>query len=782
MEDLEEGYPGDEEEGQQQQQQQQEIVPNSSPTKTLGLAPGPGPRVTVRTGVGYTPGESPTKFSTKPSRMAEDAGRNSEASTSKRPSSSTVTATKGPSSSHNLGAANSTQQYQPLLLRSPFDPSPSKRPASGVVVNDTPPARKNPEAKQRTVVAPASAISASSKMAAGGRADVSADTGTPRRKSNMFKPKSKQPKPKQVEMSSEEEEKAKGPSFSDEHENQRSENEDDGPVPVPSSRGTSPDQPVEEEDDDVGWGDDVGQADSDRMDVDEGNVLLSSSKKKGKMRVMRTQDSDEEEFQIESQKGLMARRKKVVDAGAAVPTKNKDTAPETTMKNERVRKMWRGTSEEDESDDGAAYRHRKEDSKHAKEPKMGTAMRRLRDSISGKEDSSGAKVKEGVKKKPDSSRSRKPVEKSRKEEKASSGGEEEEEEEEDSEIAVTGTKSAGRSVTTSTMGRGTTTTEEGRERGKRGAAAQAAQRLHSIMPDANLFEEQKKKGKIRGEWEEQDGQKQSVAPSAKGKRRRGTEESDGDGQDDEDEGEKRKKRRSVGVEIKRERSGSIVDAGVRFIATKVNLTPQQLQGLRKLGIRSVDDAQSCTHLVSNSILRTEKFLCALSYGPKAVKSSWLTDCLAKHRVLDTKEYFLYDAAGERTYGVNLDHSLRRARENPGKLFEGHTFYLSPNLDPLRMTTLTNAIKAAGGSVQRIFPGVRSHYHSNSDQRLHQDLELHLDTKHFVSQEGDKDADRWSELTTRGVPVYSSDFVLSAILKQQMGDSMDRKVMLAKPST
>ncbi|KAG8810653.1 hypothetical protein FRC19_004386 [Serendipita sp. 401] len=713
--------------------------------------------------------------------MAEDAGRNSETSTSKRPSSSTVTATKGPSSSHNLGAANSTQQYQPLLLRSPFDPSPSKRPASGVVVNDTPPARKNPEAKQRTVVAPAPAISASSMMAAGGRADVSADPGTPRRKSNMFKPKSKQPKPKPVELSSEEEEKAKGPSFSDEHENQRSENEDDGPVPVPSSRGTSPDQPVEEEDDDVGWGDDVEQADSDRMDVDEGNVLLSSSKKKGKMRVMRTQDSDEEEFQIESQKGLMARRKKVVDAGAAVPTKTKGTKPETTMKNERVRKMWRGTSEEDESDDGAAYRDKKGYSKHAKEPKMGTAMRRLRDSISGKEDSSGAKVKEGVKKKPESTTSRKPVEKTRKEEKASSGGEEDEDDE-DSEIFVARTTTAGRSVTTSTTGRGTTTTEEGRERGKRGAAAQAAQRLHSIMPDANLFEEQKKKGKIRGEWEEQDGQKRSVASSAKGKRRRGTEESDGDGQDDEDEGEKRKKRRSVGVEIKRERSGSIVDAGVRFIATKVNLTPQQLQGLRKLGIRSVDDAQSCTHLVSNSILRTEKFLCALSYGPKAVKSSWLTDCLAKQRVLDTKEYFLYDAAGERTYGVNLDHSLRRARENPGKLFEGHTFYLSPNLDPLRMTTLTNAIKAAGGSVQRIFPGVRSHYHSNSDQRLHQDIDLHLDTKHFVSQEGDKDADRWSELTTRGVPVYSSDFVLSAILKQQMGDLMDRKVMLAKPST
>ncbi|KAG8833052.1 hypothetical protein FRC20_007757 [Serendipita sp. 405] len=99
-----------------------------------------------------------------------------------------------------------------------------------------------------------------------------------------------------------------------------------------------------------------------------------------------------------------------------------------------------------------------------------------------------------------------------------------------------------------------------------------------------------------------------------------------------------------------------------------------------------------------------------------------------------------------------------------------------------MTTLTNAIKAAGGFVQRIFPGVRSHYHSNSDQRLHQDLDLHLDTKHFVSQEGDKDADRWSELTSRGVPVYSSDFVLSAILKQQMGDLLDRKVMLAKPSS
>ncbi|KAG8799560.1 hypothetical protein FRC17_007095, partial [Serendipita sp. 399] len=146
------------------------------------------------------------------------------------------------------------------LLRSPFDPSPSKKPGSGVVVNDTPlPTKKETKTKNKRTGRDVVAVSAEN---AGGGA---------RRKSNMFKPKSKQPKPLEASSSSEADERA-----AEEDRDQRSEEEED-PVPVPSSRGTSPDdQPPDREYD-------VDDGGGDGMDVDE-KPLLQEEKKKGKMR------------------------------------------------------------------------------------------------------------------------------------------------------------------------------------------------------------------------------------------------------------------------------------------------------------------------------------------------------------------------------------------------------------------------------------------------------------------------------------------------------------------
>lgn len=41
----------------------------------------------------------------------------------------------------------------------------------------------------------------------------------------------------------------------------------------------------------------------------------------------------------------------------------------------------------------------------------------------------------------------------------------------------------------------------------------------------------------------------------------------------------------------------------------------------------MDDPLQCTHLVTNAILRTEKFLCAMSVAPKIVEERWLRECL-----------------------------------------------------------------------------------------------------------------------------------------------------------
>jgi hypothetical protein len=54
--------------------------------------------------------------------------------------------------------------------------------------------------------------------------------------------------------------------------------------------------------------------------------------------------------------------------------------------------------------------------------------------------------------------------------------------------------------------------------------------------------------------------------------------------------------------------------------------------------------------------------------------------------------------GEKRFGIDLQETLTRARESGPHLFEGHMFYLSPNLSPVAYDTLRNAIDSAGGKV------------------------------------------------------------------------------------
>lgn len=63
------------------------------------------------------------------------------------------------------------------------------------------------------------------------------------------------------------------------------------------------------------------------------------------------------------------------------------------------------------------------------------------------------------------------------------------------------------------------------------------------------------------------------------------------------------------------------------------------------------------------------------------------------------DYLLNDEEREEKYGMDLAISLERAEENGPTLLSGHTFYLTPGIAQVAMTTLSNAIKSAGGVVR-----------------------------------------------------------------------------------
>lgn len=93
-----------------------------------------------------------------------------------------------------------------------------------------------------------------------------------------------------------------------------------------------------------------------------------------------------------------------------------------------------------------------------------------------------------------------------------------------------------------------------------------------------------------------------------------------------------------------------------------------------MGIAIVQDNQQCDYLAAPCIKRTIKFLRTLASGPVIINSQFLDDCLEQNERLDVEDYHLVDQEREEQYGIKLDESVDRARQNKGKLLWGIPVY------------------------------------------------------------------------------------------------------------
>lgn len=58
-----------------------------------------------------------------------------------------------------------------------------------------------------------------------------------------------------------------------------------------------------------------------------------------------------------------------------------------------------------------------------------------------------------------------------------------------------------------------------------------------------------------------------------------------------------------------------------------------MQTLTRLGVKFTTKPTECTHLVAKAIVRTEKFLCAMSVAPYVVTDKWVEACAIKRKIL-----------------------------------------------------------------------------------------------------------------------------------------------------
>eukprot|EP01103_Thecamoeba_quadrilineata_P012680 TRINITY_DN3322_c0_g1_i1.p1 TRINITY_DN3322_c0_g1~~TRINITY_DN3322_c0_g1_i1.p1 ORF type:complete len:220 (+),score=27.47 TRINITY_DN3322_c0_g1_i1:446-1105(+) len=107
------------------------------------------------------------------------------------------------------------------------------------------------------------------------------------------------------------------------------------------------------------------------------------------------------------------------------------------------------------------------------------------------------------------------------------------------------------------------------------------------------------------------------------------------------------------------------------------------------------DVQKATHLVTDKIRRTPKFISGISHCSFYLNPNWLLQSQKACHFLDESKFVLDDVEGEAKFGFKLKESLQNQNRT---LFQSYHFYLTPSL--LNRETTIKLITQAGGKVLR----------------------------------------------------------------------------------
>ncbi|GAQ86351.1 BRCT domain-containing DNA repair protein [Klebsormidium nitens] len=169
--------------------------------------------------------------------------------------------------------------------------------------------------------------------------------------------------------------------------------------------------------------------------------------------------------------------------------------------------------------------------------------------------------------------------------------------------------------------------------------------------------------------------------------------------------------------------------------------------LKRLGAQEAQDVPSCTHLVAETFGRTQTMLEAIVGAKKIVKASWLESCGQANYFEDEEPHMLQDEKQEKKFNFSLKASLAAAKEK--RIFEGLKVYITPNTTPDR-NFFKGILEMGGGELITRFTG------AGADSCL------------VVSS--DKDRNLWEPLATKGTPIYTTEFLMSAVVQQQLDTS------------
>lgn len=167
------------------------------------------------------------------------------------------------------------------------------------------------------------------------------------------------------------------------------------------------------------------------------------------------------------------------------------------------------------------------------------------------------------------------------------------------------------------------------------------------------------------------------------------------------------------------------------------------QAVVALGGSLASSVAEASHLVTDRICRTVKFLCALGRGIPILSLDWLYQSRKAGSFLPPDDYVVTDPEQEKNFGFSLRDSLSRARER--RLLEGYEIHVTPGVQP-PPPQMGEIISCCGGTVLPSMP------RSYKPQR--------------VVITCSQDAPRCTAPFRLGLPILSPEFLLTGVLKQE----------------
>ncbi|XP_014661452.1 PREDICTED: mediator of DNA damage checkpoint protein 1-like isoform X2 [Priapulus caudatus] len=166
--------------------------------------------------------------------------------------------------------------------------------------------------------------------------------------------------------------------------------------------------------------------------------------------------------------------------------------------------------------------------------------------------------------------------------------------------------------------------------------------------------------------------------------------------------------------------------------------------VKHLGGEVVDTINDCTHLVTDKVRRTSKFLCQAARGRPIVNRKWLENSNSAGMFLDHTPHLVKDSQAEKKFKFNLARTLSAAADRG--LFTGYNIHVTPGVVPTP-DQMGEIIECAGGIYLHDMPRTgheKTLVVSCEDDRGHCETALNND-----------------------IPVVGAEFILSGILQYEV---------------